>query len=127
MRHFWRFEPDQPLPRFTAPQRAEAFIRTLSACAVLDIGEEIRVCAALAADRGDGREKERILRETLRLLNKLAHRKYRNEFEAAVSMLRAAATTRVNASPAFLAGLDRVEEKARKRGGGVFGPKPLQR
>ena len=111
MRYFWRFQPDQPLPRFADPRRAEAFIATLSACAVRDIGEEIRVCAALTARTEDHREKRRILREILRLLNKLAHRKYRAEFAEALSTLRAALGT----EQAFSAGLDGIEEKARRR------------
>ena len=111
MRHFWRFESEQAMPRFTDPHGAEAFIRVLSACAVADIGEEIRVCSALAARMEDHREKRRILRETLRLLNKLAHRKYRDEFAAAVSMLRAV----VGIDQSFSAGLDEIEEKARRR------------
>ena len=77
------------------------------------------MCVALAADISDDREKQRILREILRLLNKLAHRKYRGEFEAAVSLLRADAAARMRAGPEFLVGLDRVGETARKRGVGV--------
>jgi adenine-specific DNA-methyltransferase len=114
MRHFWRFLPESPMPRFQSAEAAEAFIQSLSTCAVHDIGEEIRVCAALAGGLDDDRERRRILRETLRLLNKLAHRKYRAEFADALSVLRTAAKS-MCAGAGFLSGLDAVEEKARRR------------
>jgi adenine-specific DNA-methyltransferase len=111
MRHFWRFQPDPPMPRFQSAEAAEAFITSLSACAVRDIREEITIVAALARKLEKGREKERTLKEILRLLNKLAHGKYRVEFAAALEKLRAG----LGASPAFSAGLDAIEERARRR------------
>jgi hypothetical protein len=78
---------------------------------VHDVGEEIQVCAALADKMGDDREKRRILRDALRLLNKLAHRKYKGEFAEALAALRAGLGT----DHAFGTGLDEIEEKARRR------------
>ncbi len=115
MRHFWRFVEDPPVPRFPSARQAEDFMRALSGCVVRDIGEEIDVLADLAERLGEGREKRSLLREMLRLLNKLAHRKYRAEFEAALEKLRAAAVVRFNAGPSFSAGLDAIEERARRR------------
>jgi hypothetical protein len=99
------------MPRFQSAEAAEAFITSLSACAVRDIREEITIVAALARKLEKGREKERTLKEILRLLNKLAHGKYRVEFAAALEKLRAG----LGASPAFSAGLDAIEERARRR------------
>ncbi len=115
MRHFWRFLPDGPTPSFRSAEAAEAFISTLSACATRDIREEIDVLASVVADLDEGREKERMLKEILRLLNKLAHRKYRREFGEALSAMRAASRTLLGAGPGFIAGLDAIEERAQRR------------
>ena len=115
MRHFWRFTEDQPMPGFASAQRAEAFMHALSRCVVPDIREEIEVLTALAGELPEGTEKERILREILRLLNKLAHRKYKLQFAEALSALRTAAATRLGAGSTFRTGLDAIEEKARRR------------
>lgn len=111
MRYFWRFHPDPPTPSFGSVEAAEAFISTLSECAVRDIREEIDVLAALAEELEEGRGKERILKEILRLVNKLAHKKYRAELASTLAGLRAG----LGASPAFSAGLDVIEERARRR------------
>ena len=115
MRHFWRFLPDSPTPSFRSTEAAEAFISTLSDCAVRDIREEIDVLASRAGELEEGREKDRILKEILRLLNKLAHKKYRAEFTGTLSALRSAAQVRLGAGPGFAAGLDAIEERAGRR------------
>jgi hypothetical protein len=115
MRHFWRFLPDSPIPPFASAEAAEAFIFTLSGCAVRDIREEIDVLSEIASGLAEGREKERTMREILRLLNKLAHRKYSEVFAGALAVLRSAVETRLGAGPSFSAGLDVIEDKARRR------------
>jgi adenine-specific DNA-methyltransferase len=111
MRHFWKFGEDQPLPRFASNAETEAFVAALSQCAVRDIREEIDVLSEIASGLAEGREKERTLKETLRVLRKLAHRKYQGEFAAALQKLRAG----LGANHAFSAGLDEIEEVARRR------------
>jgi hypothetical protein len=117
MRHFWRFLPDSPMPRFASAEAAEAFIMSLSACAATDVRDEIDILVRCAdsLDARDDRERRRLQREILRLLNRLAHRKYRVQFAEALSTLRAAASAGHRAEPAFLAGLDAIEKKAGAR------------
>jgi adenine-specific DNA-methyltransferase len=114
MRHFWRFLPGVPLPRFSTDSAAASFLEALSECAASDIGEEIEILVSLAGELEDAREKDRMLRASLRLLGKLAHRKYAAEFTAALGMLHAAAP-RLRAGAAFLEGLDAAAEKAARR------------
>lgn len=115
MRHFWQFLPDPLMPRFRSAEALEAFIAALSACAVRDISEEIDILIGIALRVPGALEQERLLREILRLLNKLAHRKYRVEFASALVKLRAGAKMRLGAGPAFSAGLDAIEDKAKRR------------
>ena len=88
---------------------------TLSGCATRDIREEIGVLASLSGELEEGREKDRIRKETLRLLNKLAHKKYRAQFAEALSALRSASRGGLGGGPTFIAGLDRIEERAGRR------------
>jgi hypothetical protein len=60
-------------------------------------------------------EKERALKEILRLFNKLAHKKYRTVFYETLLALRASTQSGFRAGPSFFAGLDAVEQRARKR------------
>jgi hypothetical protein len=115
MRHFWRFLPNAPTPIFKSVESEESFISTLSECALRDIREEIGVLVTLVESIEEGSEKERILKEMLRLLNKLAHKKYRAEFNGTLAMLRTAAHSMLRAGPRFSAGLDTIEERARRR------------
>jgi hypothetical protein len=115
MQHFWRFFPATPTPQFQSLEAEEDFISKLSQCVVRDLREEIEVLAALASVSKKDREKEQLLKEILRLLNKLAHNKYRVEFAAILSELRTAAPTRLMSGPRFMSGLDIIEERARKR------------
>lgn len=114
MEHFWRFRPAESMPRFRTAESAERFEAALARCAVRDAREEIDVLVSLAAGIEAPRERDRILREMIRLLNRLAHRKYRAEFTEALAMLRAAAP-RLGAPPAFSAGLDRISSRADRR------------
>jgi adenine-specific DNA-methyltransferase len=114
MLHFWRFLPAASLPRLASAREAEGLIAALAPCAVRDIREEIDVLAGIAAGLDEGREKARILREILRLLNKLAHRKYRRLFDDALATLRTAGAA-IGGGHHFKAGLDSIEERARRR------------
>jgi adenine-specific DNA-methyltransferase len=114
MRHLWRFPPEAVLPRFRDRDAARSFLERLSPCAVEDLGEEIAILVSIAGGQGDVHEKAGILRESLRLLNKLAHRKYRAEFADALAMLRTAAP-RMDADAWFTRGLDAVSARASKR------------
>jgi adenine-specific DNA-methyltransferase len=114
MRHFWRFPAATVPPRFASAADTEAFMTALAACSVRDIREEIGVLVRVAESLTDHVEKRRILREILRLANKLAHRKHRAVFADAMSLLRAA-EVRIADGLFFGAGLDSIEERARKR------------
>lgn len=80
MVHCWRFPEDVPAPTFETPEDAERFAAQLFSCRAADVREEIDVVLEIAATTEAPREKEKLLREALRLLNKLAHRKYAAEF-----------------------------------------------
>jgi hypothetical protein len=114
MRHFWRFAPGAKPPVFSSRLAAESFLGKLSGCVVKDIGEEIGILVSIASGLGAGREREAVLRESTRLLNKIAHRKYRAEFADALQRLRAAAP-RLGAGSTFRSGLDAIEERAHRR------------
>jgi adenine-specific DNA-methyltransferase len=114
MRHFWRFGPGSAAPRFSSDSRARAFEEALQRCALPDVRAEIDVVVSLAARVGEKAERERLLREALRLVNKLAHRKYRAVFDETVGMLRHA-IPRFESNGSFRTGLDAVERKARRR------------
>jgi adenine-specific DNA-methyltransferase len=114
MRHFWRFRAEVMAPRFDSGEEAERFAARLSLCAVRDAAEEVRVLLEIVRAQPDIRERKALLKEALRVLNKLAHRKYRGLFAEALAAVRAA----VGADPANgrLSGeLDRIEERAGRR------------
>jgi adenine-specific DNA-methyltransferase len=114
MRHLWRFKPDAILPKFPDRPAAESFLEILSGCVVRDVREEIEILVSIAAGPEEGREKVLVLRESLRLLNKLAHRKYRAEFADALGILQAA-VPRLDAGASFTRGLDAASAKAARR------------
>jgi adenine-specific DNA-methyltransferase len=114
MRHFWRFIPDAPAPRFTAAEEAERFLATLAGCAVVNVREEIAVLLEIVRTSTDEAETGRLLKEILRLANKLAHRKYGAIFTKVLEMLHAVASSRPGRER-FLAGLERIAETAAKR------------
>ena len=114
MRHLWRFVPDTGVPTFRDRAAALSFAETLSRCAVRDIAEEIEVLVTVAVGLGEEREKTLVLRECLRLLNKLAHRKYQAEFADALGSLREA-VPRLGAGSFFTRGLDAASAKAEQR------------
>jgi adenine-specific DNA-methyltransferase len=114
MRHHWRFTADALPPWFGASADAERFIAALAGCAVRDVREEIDVIIGVLRNEPEAREKEKLLKEILRLANKLAHRKYADIFSEALAGLRAFAS----GEPAlgeFRAGLDRIVLTAEKR------------
>ena len=114
MRHAWRFSAEAVPPRFGTSADAEKFAAALGGCLVRDVREEIDVLVEITRKEQDARERDRLLKEILRLTNKLAHRKYAVICAEALENLRAFAS----ADPAFAgfrAGLDRIALTAAKR------------
>ncbi|MGD0727279.1 MAG: hypothetical protein ABSB63_17130 [Spirochaetia bacterium] len=114
MRHHWRFTADAVPPRFSASTDAEQFVADLRGCLVRDVREEIDVLVGIVKREREARERNKLLKEILRLANKLAHRKYADIFSEAIKGLRAFAS----GDPAlvgFRAGLDRIALTAAKR------------
>jgi adenine-specific DNA-methyltransferase len=114
MRHNWRFTADAAPPRFGASTDAEKFAADLCGCLVRDVREEIDVIIGIIRKEREARERDKLLKEILRLTNKLAHRKYADVFSEALESLRAFAS----GDPAlagFRAGLDRIALTAVKR------------
>lgn len=114
MDHHWRFSRGALAPSFASASEADRFIDLLASCEATDAREEIEILLALAGAERDGREKKRLLRETLRLFNRLAHRKYAREFAETLQILESFAT-RLEDADVFLAGLARVVETAARR------------
>ncbi len=122
MRHQWRFTADAEPPRFGSPKGAEQFAADLRGCLVRDVREEIDVIVGIARKERDARERDKLMKETLRLVNKLAHRKYAALFSEVLESLRAFAA----GDPAFegfRAGLDRIALTATTRRAAVEGKK----
>jgi hypothetical protein len=117
MRHCWRFAADAVPPRFGAHADAERFAADLRACLVRDVREEIDVIVGITRKETEARAREKLLKEILRLANKLAHRKYADICAEALQGLRVFAA----GDPAlagFRAGLDRIALIAAKRRAG---------
>lgn len=114
MRHLWRFTADALPPRFAASADAERFVTALGGCAVRNVREEIDVIVGVLRTNPAARQRDKLLKEVLRLTNKLAHRKYSDIFLETLSGLRVFAS----GDPAldgFRAGLDRIALTAAKR------------
>jgi len=88
MRHFWRFTPDAAGLSLPAETMDNNLISMMSACAVRDVREEIEVVVRIARTIANEREKAGLLREGVRLLNKLAHRKNYAPFLQSLALLR---------------------------------------
>jgi adenine-specific DNA-methyltransferase len=114
MRHHWRFAPEARAPTFPSGPDADRFIELLSRCEVADVKEEIEVLIRLARAEEEGVEKRRLLREILRLFNKLAHGKYAQEFAQTLLALQQLAGELAEPQR-FRAGLARVVETALAR------------
>jgi adenine-specific DNA-methyltransferase len=114
LRHFWRFVSPTPPPRFDSVSDAEAFIARLSGCAVRDVREEIGVLVAIVAGYREDRGREALCREILRLVNKLAHLKYRAEFQQTLQSLRDRAGEGIF-DASFLSSMEAIEARARRR------------
>ena len=115
MQHLWRFAADSVPPGFGAPADAERFVTALRGCLVRDVRQEINVIVAIARKEKDARERDRLLKEVLRLANKLAHRKYAAVCAEALEGLRVFASSDPSLA-AFRAGLDRIALTASRRG-----------
>jgi len=114
MRHHWRFAPEARAPTFASDQEAERFIQLLSSCEVADVKLEIEVLVGVARAEREGAERKRLLREILRLFNKLAHRKYALEFARVLESLQLF-SGELEEPELFRAGLARVVETAARR------------
>jgi hypothetical protein len=114
MRHLWRFTADAFPPRFGAPADAEQFVAALGGCAVRNVREEIDVIVGVLRTGPAARERDKLLKEVLRLANKLAHRKYSDIFSEALAGLRVFASGDPTLA-GFRAGLDRIVLTAAKR------------
>jgi len=114
MDHHWRFARDARRPSCVSALEASHCIELLASCEVTDAREEIEVLMSVAGAERDGGEKNRLLREILRLLNKLAHRKYAREFAETLRVLESFATG-LEEGRAFRAGIARIVETAARR------------
>jgi adenine-specific DNA-methyltransferase len=112
MRHFWRFTEEPPA--FLTAAAAAAFVTALAGCAARGAREEIGILVRVAEAEEDQAERRGLEREILRLLNRIAHRKYRLEFEETLAELRAAPRS-VARSAVLADGLRRIEERAQRR------------
>ncbi len=114
MRHFWRFGDGARQARLPTGPAVQGLISALSACAVRDVREEIEVVARIARTLTDAREQAALLREAVRLLNRLAHRKNDAAFGTSLALLRACRAPAAFAAR-YDASLIAVEERARLR------------
>ncbi len=122
MRHLYRFD-DPPAAasalRALPPMDRERSTGLLASCEMADSREEIGVLVGIVRDETDAGQRGRLLKDMLRLLNRFAHRKYRDIFAQTLEELREFA----GGDPAlevFRAGLDRVADRAAKRFGGML-------
>jgi adenine-specific DNA-methyltransferase len=114
MRHFWRFAPDSAESSLPSETAARKLLSSLPSCAVRDVREEIEVVVRIVRTVTNEREQVGLLREAVKLLNRLAHRKNYPAFLQALAILRschvpAVFTARHGAS------LDAVAERAKLR------------
>ena len=117
MRHHWKFSGGDAVPCFPSLIDAERFVQLLSTCEVRDVTEEIDAIIGIARSGVPRPEREKLLRELLRLFNKLAHRKYEREFRETLAKLEGIAAE-LPPRGRFRAGLDKVVETAARRGHG---------
>jgi hypothetical protein len=113
MDRLYRFAPPVSAPAFAARTDAPAFTAALESCSVRDVPEELGVVLGLLGDEQPGPGRERLLRDALRLLNKLAHPRSRELFQDWLSDLRSAGLA--PAGSRFALGLEAVAERAVRR------------
>jgi hypothetical protein len=114
MCHHWRFTPQARPPVLESDLAAARFVETLSACVLQDARREIDVLLEVVREPSDPIERVRLRREILRLVNRLAHRKYRQIFAETLDVLRRYA----EADPTcgrFRRGLEVIAERAGRR------------
>jgi adenine-specific DNA-methyltransferase len=114
MLHFWRFACPAAPPRFDAASDADDFTARLAACAVCDAREEIGVLAGIVAADREGPDRKALVREILRLVNKLAHKKYQAVFQQTLENLRHGAAAGVF-DASLLPSLEAIEARALRR------------
>ena len=117
MRHLYRFD-DPPAAasalRALPPADRERLAGLLASCEMADNREEIGVLLGIARNETDPGVRGRLANEMLRLLNRFAHRKYRDIFAQTLGELKEFAGGDPTLS-VFRAGLDRVASRAAKR------------
>lgn len=116
MRHHWRFLTGGPAPRFEHVEDAERFVSLLSSCEAAHVGEEMDALIGILRSGVGRRDGEELLRELLRLFNKLAHRKYAREFAQMLPRLQGLGDELASAQR-FRAGLERIVATAAARAG----------
>ena len=95
-------------------EEKKRLVEALDSCRIKDSREEIAVLIDIIGRGAAGKERERLLQDVLKLLNRFAHRKYREIFYEALGEMKAFAESRL-ASARFRAGLERIAERARVR------------
>jgi len=121
MRHHWRFLAGGTVPRFEHAEDAERFASLLSSCEAGHVGEEIDALIEVVRAGVERRDGEELLRELLRLFNKLAHRKYAREFAGMLPRLQGLGEE-IPYAERFRAGLERIVTIAERRAGAA-GPR----
>ncbi|HVO40606.1 MAG TPA: DNA adenine methylase [Spirochaetia bacterium] len=123
MRHHWRFLGSGPAPGFERAEDAERFISLLSSCEAAHVGQEIDALIGVLRSGVERRDGEELLREILRLFNKLAHRKYAREFAQVLPRLQGLGEELPYAQR-FRAGLERIVTIAGRRAAPAQPPGP---
>jgi adenine-specific DNA-methyltransferase len=98
-----------------AAAELEALYSRIEACACADREEEIRVLLGILAQEPGARKREELERRLLWLLKKLAHRKYRERFQALVACLRRKIRQDPEGHRMLAAGLPALEKQAAAR------------
>lgn len=98
-----------------AAAELEALYRSLEACVCPDREQEIRVLLGILAQEREPRKREELERRLLWLLKKLAHRKYRERFQAAVASLRREISRDPEGHRILVVGLPALEKQAAAR------------
>jgi adenine-specific DNA-methyltransferase len=93
----------------------EALYGVLVACACTDREEEIRILLGILEREADARGRRLLERRILWLLRKLAHRKYRQRFEALAGELQSRLAREPGRYATLLAGLPALERQAAAR------------
>ncbi len=98
-----------------AAAELEGLYRSLEACACPDREQEIRVLLGILGQEREPRRRQEMERRLLWLLKKLAHRKYRERFQAVVASLKQEICRDPEGHRMLAAGLPALEKQAAAR------------